>query len=137
MILLLPLDHMCDRLLNFQFYLVELLIMGYGRNQVVGIVMSAPNSNENVADTGSAEPAEPMKPGVDVDQPNAPAPPADTSQTFKCEKCGATFTDAGSAAVHIQTCKGLEEPTTDIEKDGGNQKPIPQPSPSGTPSPIA
>lgn len=38
-----------------------------------------------------------------------PAPPlAPLPQTFKCEKCGAAFTDESVAAAHIQTCKGTD-----------------------------
>lgn len=34
--------------------------------------------------------------------------PAPAPQSFKCEKCGATFEDEGSAAAHIQVCKGTD-----------------------------
>jgi hypothetical protein len=32
----------------------------------------------------------------------ADAPPTVIKQSFKCEKCGATFEDEGSATAHIQ-----------------------------------
>lgn len=47
-----------------------------------------------------------MGPTAEIPQPTpvpAPAP-----QSFKCEKCGATFEDEGSAAAHIQVCKGTD-----------------------------
>ena len=45
-------------------------------------------------------------PSPDISQPDAPPEP--TRQTFKCEKCGATFEDEGSAAAHINECKGTQ-----------------------------
>ena len=55
------------------------------------------------ANAGSAEAIEPV---LEVNQPNPPPPPVTAAQTFECDKCGATFADEGSAAAHIQTCKG-------------------------------
>ncbi|MGD0175464.1 MAG: hypothetical protein ABSC50_01390 [Candidatus Bathyarchaeia archaeon] len=66
--------------------------------------MSTPNAEPNREPT--------PEPAVEIAQPAAPHGPL--PQSFKCEKCGAAFDDEGSAAVHIQTCKGpeavLEEP---------------------------
>ena len=45
-------------------------------------------------------------PSPDIAQPDAPSEP--TRQSFKCEKCGATFEDEGSAAAHMQVCKGTD-----------------------------
>ncbi len=69
------------------------------------------------------EPNDPVEPAVDITQPTPPPPPTDTPQTFKCEKCGATFSDEGSAAAHIQTCKGTEDIAVEDEDE---QKPRPQ-----------
>jgi hypothetical protein len=49
----------------------------------------------------------------EIAQPDAPPEP--TQQTFKCEKCGATFEDEGSAAAHIQECKGTDVVLADQE----------------------
>ncbi len=46
------------------------------------------------------------EPTTEIAQPSAP--PSPVPETFKCEKCGAAFEDEGSAAAHIQTCKGTE-----------------------------
>ena len=43
---------------------------------------------------------------AEIAQPAAARTPL--PQSFKCEKCGAAFDDEGSAAAHIQTCKGSE-----------------------------
>ena len=65
----------------------------------------------------TAEPAEVIERALEVNQPNPPLPPIMTAQTFECKKCGATFADEGSATVHIQTCKGLEDlPEEDEDK---------------------
>jgi hypothetical protein len=37
-----------------------------------------------------------------------PLPAAPSPQSFKCDNCGATFEDEGSAAVHMQMCKTAE-----------------------------
>lgn len=47
------------------------------------------------------------EPATEIAQPPA-APPSPAPETFKCEKCGATFEDEGSAAAHIQGCKGID-----------------------------
>ena len=49
---------------------------------------------------------EPTDPPPGITQPDAPAAP--TQESFKCEKCGATFEDESSAAAHIQECKGTD-----------------------------
>jgi hypothetical protein len=88
--------------------------------------------------TPNAEPTTEMslEPAVEIAQPTGP--PVSLPQSFKCEKCGAAFADEGAAAVHIQTCKGLEEPATkDNEEKEGKQKPIPEQSSTVTPPPIA
>ena len=51
-------------------------------------------------------PTDPTEALAEIPQPDVPSAPG--PQTFKCEKCGATFEDEGSAAAHIQTCSGLE-----------------------------
>jgi len=67
----------------------------------------------------NAGPAEAIEPLLHVDEPNSPLPPVATAQTFECDKCGATFADEGSAAAHIQTCKGLG---VDIPESGSEEE---------------
>ena len=61
-------------------------------------------TNLSAPDGPSADPT--PEPPAEINQPTAPSAPP--SQSFKCEKCGAAFDDEGSAAAHIQTCKGIE-----------------------------
>ena len=75
--------------------------------------------------TEPTEPSEPIQSSVDITQPMPPPPPSDSPQTFRCQKCGATFADEGSAAARIQTCKAAEDTASE---DEDQQKPIPQPS---------
>jgi len=74
----------------------------------------------------NAGPTEAIEPVLQVNEPNSPLPPVATAQTFECDKCGATFADAGSAAAHIQTCKGLglEVPERRSEEEE-KEKPAP------------
>lgn len=60
----------------------------------------------NLSSTGGPTAELTPEPPAEIIQPTAP--PAPPSQSFKCEKCGAAFDDEGSAAAHIQTCKGIE-----------------------------
>jgi transposase-like protein len=46
------------------------------------------------------------QPSPSIAQPESPTLPI--QQSFKCDKCGATFEDEGSAAAHIQECTGAE-----------------------------
>ena len=95
--------------------------------------MSIPTSGPSPSPE-PAEPTDPIEPAVDVTQPKPPPPPSDSPQTFKCQKCGATFSDEGSAAAHIQTCQGAEDSTSE---DEDQQEPTPQPPASATPPRIA
>jgi hypothetical protein len=56
---------------------------------------------------------------MDITKPTPPPPPSEASQTFRCQKCGATFADESSAAAHIQTCKGPEDAAfeDEVEQD--------------------
>ena len=115
------------------FHLVELHIWETFHNYAQ-IAMSNLNGEESPTKE-DIEPASPIEPSVNVAQPDPPTPPVDTPQTFKCEKCGATFADEGSAAAHIQTCKGTQDESA--EDETLDQKPIRQPSACATPPSIA
>lgn len=83
--------------------------------------------------TEPAGPIDPIEPAVDITQPMPPRPPSDSPQTFKCQKCGATFSDEGSAAAHIQTCKASEDTASENEDQ---QEPTAQPQANPTPPSI-
>lgn len=56
------------------------------------------------AEANSTTPA--MVDPPEIEQPLPP--PTPSPETFKCEKCGATFDNAGAAAEHIQNCEGTK-----------------------------
>lgn len=64
----------------------------------------------------STNPTDQIDSSVEAGHLKPPRPPVDT-HTFKCEKCGVTFTDEGSAAAHTQTCKVMESLSSEPKKE--------------------